>query len=442
MPKKGRIKNILVVRNDRFGEFLLNIPAIRALKETFPDVKIILAVSLEVKELASTVEYTDQVVVWDDDFRKSLGQYRFDACVVLNPSKEAHLASFQKVDVLRERGLKDLAGLSRITERLKPFIYNDNLRRLEEQKQKYQEKVSSLAGYCQYLKQAAETRGLSLQDYPQVAFFVEMAQMEKEIDFKAAEFQRNAFIRELSGLLDKDGVRVLTEKSQEFKDKRITPQEYYSFLNSIAKEKIDLKENYPQFQGYMNYIVTSKEINTKGLLEEMGEMEEKIREASFANADERKLAEISRSIQVLGKIFNLELTPEDYAYFQAHKSDFITAGWIEFLAQNCRKYNIALRPEHSQIIDENFAQLEEFYRIGTEREQAFMKNIFRKMDESGEKLAVLITGGFHTPGITRLLKEKGYAYVVAAPVITQKSDSNLYFSVLRGEFNQPGETLR
>ena len=95
MPNpKNKIEKILVVRNDRFGEFLLNIPAIRALKETFPDAKIILAVSPEVKELASTVEYTDQVVVWDDDFRKSLGRYRFDACIVLNPIKEAHLASF------------------------------------------------------------------------------------------------------------------------------------------------------------------------------------------------------------------------------------------------------------------------------------------------------------------------------------------------------------
>jgi hypothetical protein len=62
-----------------------------------------------------------------------------------------------------------------------------------------------------------------------------------------------------------------------------------------------------------------------------------------------------------------------------------------------------------------------------------MKNMVSKMDESGENLAVLITGGFHTPGVTRMLKGKGYSYVVAAPVITQNSDSSVYFSVLRGE---------
>ena len=47
------IKNILVIRNDRFGEFLLNIPALRALKETFKDARIIAVVDYSVKERAT-----------------------------------------------------------------------------------------------------------------------------------------------------------------------------------------------------------------------------------------------------------------------------------------------------------------------------------------------------------------------------------------------------
>jgi ADP-heptose:LPS heptosyltransferase len=91
---KKSIKNILVVRSDRFGEFLLNIPAIRALKENFPETKITLAVSAEVKELAGTIEQADEVEIWGEDFRKSLRQRKFDICVVMNPAKEAHLAAF------------------------------------------------------------------------------------------------------------------------------------------------------------------------------------------------------------------------------------------------------------------------------------------------------------------------------------------------------------
>ncbi|MFA5275688.1 MAG: glycosyltransferase family 9 protein [Candidatus Omnitrophota bacterium] len=89
-----KINKILAVRNDRFGEFLLNLPALRALKDTYPQANLVLAVNAAVKELAETVEYADQVVVWDEAFRKSMRKHKFDLCVVLNPSKEAHWYCF------------------------------------------------------------------------------------------------------------------------------------------------------------------------------------------------------------------------------------------------------------------------------------------------------------------------------------------------------------
>lgn len=94
MLNKIRFKNILVIRNDRFGEFLLNIPALRVLKETFPDSRLTLAVNPSVKDLAECVEYCDEVVLWGDSFKKSLSKRKFDLCVVLNPTKEAHWAAF------------------------------------------------------------------------------------------------------------------------------------------------------------------------------------------------------------------------------------------------------------------------------------------------------------------------------------------------------------
>jgi len=87
------IKNLLVVRNDRFGEFLLIIPAIRALKESYPQARITLAVSTQVKELAGMIEYVDEVFVWDD-IKKNLRKQKFDLCVIFNPTKEAHISTF------------------------------------------------------------------------------------------------------------------------------------------------------------------------------------------------------------------------------------------------------------------------------------------------------------------------------------------------------------
>lgn len=94
-------KNILVIRNDRFGEFLLNVPALRALKESFADSKIILAVDSHVKELAVKIPYADEVIIWKNGkhslpdifgFIKLLRKKAIDMAFVMNPSKDSNIA--------------------------------------------------------------------------------------------------------------------------------------------------------------------------------------------------------------------------------------------------------------------------------------------------------------------------------------------------------------
>lgn len=93
-------KNIIVFRNDRFGEFLLNIPSFRAIKQSFPDAKLNVVVSSHVKELAESIEYIDNVIEWNGQkhslkdiikFIRFLKKNRFDITVILNPSKEFNL---------------------------------------------------------------------------------------------------------------------------------------------------------------------------------------------------------------------------------------------------------------------------------------------------------------------------------------------------------------
>ncbi len=96
-------KNILVIRNDRFGEFLLNIPAMRALKESFTDSKIILAVNPYIKGLAAKIHYADEVIEWKNGkhsltdifkFVNLLRKKSFDIAFVMNPSKDSNIAIY------------------------------------------------------------------------------------------------------------------------------------------------------------------------------------------------------------------------------------------------------------------------------------------------------------------------------------------------------------
>ncbi len=96
-------KKILVVRTDRFGEFLLIIPALRALKETFPGCSITALTSPVVAEIAACVPFIDKVMVKPAGkwswlraclFAFKLRGMRFDIGIIFNPSKELNIVIF------------------------------------------------------------------------------------------------------------------------------------------------------------------------------------------------------------------------------------------------------------------------------------------------------------------------------------------------------------
>lgn len=97
------VKNILVVRNDRFGEFLLNIPAMRALKETFSNAKLTCVVDPCVKEIALLVPYIDEIIEWKNTrhgiveklgLANTLRRIKIDLAVMLNPSRDFNLITW------------------------------------------------------------------------------------------------------------------------------------------------------------------------------------------------------------------------------------------------------------------------------------------------------------------------------------------------------------
>ncbi len=97
------MNKILAVRNDRFGEFLLTIPAFVALKQNYPGAALTLAVAPCARELAERLTCVDELILWENKkhslndilrFSKELKAKEYDLCVIFNPSKEFNIVSY------------------------------------------------------------------------------------------------------------------------------------------------------------------------------------------------------------------------------------------------------------------------------------------------------------------------------------------------------------
>jgi len=368
-----------------------------------------------------------------EEYLDIISDYKLDLYGIEDPGLyDSNLDSFLNIDGYKDQGISDIANLRVVVEALKPLMLNEQLMRFEEKLAGSDSQKLSLSEKCSYLRGAAVEKGVNIDSYSHIAAFLESAEIEKKIDFKQAEQQRAAFIKSLAQKLDDASVKQLINQTQSFKDKKLSPDEFYKFLQDKAKDKIDLKKDYPQFEVYMRYISAGRKIDAEALSKELLDLEQAVRESLFANNNERRLVEISKKLDILERFLRLDLTPAEYESMLSDKSDFLTASWVNFLSDNCRNYKLALRPKVSSIIDDNFDKIDSFYKVGMDREQAFLKNIKKKMSENkNDAVVAVITGGFHTTGMSKLFQKEGFSYVVVTPAITKKSDPEVYFSVLR-----------
>ncbi|MBN3039022.1 MAG: lipopolysaccharide heptosyltransferase II [Candidatus Omnitrophica bacterium] len=101
---REKIKKILVVRTDRMGDVLLNVPAIRALKASFKATIVMLA-DAGLKDLLQGIEEIDAIlpfeegkwhksISWRLSLLRQIRQERFSLAVMLNPSRRFHILSY------------------------------------------------------------------------------------------------------------------------------------------------------------------------------------------------------------------------------------------------------------------------------------------------------------------------------------------------------------
>jgi len=369
-----------------------------------------------------------------EEYLDIVSDYNFELYGIEDPALyESNLDSFLNIEPYRDGALKEAAALHKIVDALKPEMYSEEFEAFEKEKNRYQSKEMSLVEYASYIKEKAGQKELGIEEYSNIDAFVKSAQLEKEIDFKEAEAQRSLFIKELTKALTEPEIKELIARTQEYKAQKISNIEYYSFLKSKAEGRIDIKESFPQINSYMLYIELGSQVKPEVLIKDMSLIENKIKEALISNDSEKELCRISDSLDTLESFLKLDLTPAEYDDFVSRKNDFKTQSWVGFLSRSCQKYGLTDNLQASNSIDENIDKINDFYRIGLEREQFFMKNIADKMAASGDKVAVIITGGFHTSGMSKLFKDNGYSYAVVTPAITQKADPAIYYSVLRGD---------
>lgn len=180
---------------------------------------------------------------------------------------------------------------------------------------------------------------------------------------------------------------------------------------------------------------------------------DRVREKLFVTPEAKAVAALDSRLRLLEKLVRFELSRSEWEQIRATCHGPRVTKETRGVAQGPRDEmkdfeGFSIRMDELQnMIGVYFS----FYEIAEKREAVFSKRIvalaekgFSRSDARGRmdqergpwsvaRGTIVVTGGFHTPGLAVQLKEQGIPYAVVSPAIKEIPQDNRYFDQMQGK---------
>lgn len=207
---------------------------------------------------------------------------------------------------------------------------------------------------------------------------------------------------------------------------------------------------YPNLKEYYSQSVNpdKKErplnISSAELWQEITQMQNAISDRLLISSEEKHLRRLGLNRSLLENLFRFELSPQQYhewqaegrSYFESHFEGILKE--YKFLA---KKQGILFRSQDFSAMMTLASEAESFYDQALERDQALFTNLQDLHTLFPAQPIFAITGGFHSPGLTRLLKDAQIPYLLLSPHSNTEESNHLYWQALAREDSSPWQTL-
>ncbi|MHB9154657.1 MAG: hypothetical protein ACYC5N_03060, partial [Endomicrobiales bacterium] len=321
-----------------------------------------------------------------------------------------------------------LSGIGSSLQRLKESYYNSKQRKLEAITAKYRAEEIDAKKYYLMLGKYCQNLDIDINGYRNITGYLGLMELERSLNYRKTAWELQQFVMLLKQKLPYNAYNLLLKETGNFSQ---MDKLSLSLLRLSGEYDFNLACNYPGLNTFMRYLKASRKINPIDLVQEEKNLLSEINVRLADNQSEREVAFLAGYFKYLQEYLGNKISADDYACFAANLPYFKTM-WVKYINN-----------DSLSRLSPYFNLLAEFYAVNLERNHSFIRNlaaegltaaaggalpaearsdneerIFESLQEAGE-VKVVITGGFHTPGLKALLEEKGISYLVITPNVTQ-----------------------
>lgn len=350
-----------------------------------------------------------------------------------------NIIDFNKIMKFNPQSQVFIEQVKNALEELKPKIYTKELKEIDQRETDYENEKIETDVYLKDLTDYIKKFNIPTEKYKNISILSEAQEQEKGINQQDIMQESQNLLLGLESALTGKSSRAemdsLMAKAQLFKEQKISPFSFYSYLKDLALKHIpDQVSNYPNLNDFIDYLTKVNSLDTVKLFNEMEDLTFEIKQRIAQTDEQRTFIKAFRHIKFLEGFFNLKVSNEELDYYLEHKDSHKVSLFESFLKPTLKKYNVSVFVDFNpNLIDFRLDELEDFYRTVKQRDAAMFRNATGEIEKRNAKVAALVSGGFHTKGITKLLREKGYSYIVVSPYSSTEIDEENYRYLLSGK---------
>ncbi len=298
--------------------------------------------------------------------------------------------------------------------------------------------------------------------WPQITRLLVIQKMEKTLD-------KDKGLAEKTGLLQmlrtKNVSKELLSALENFNEgsiavgtstKEVLPRDVLERLAAEAGPQGFKFSDYPAFSLFAGYVTLRSELDSKVLFDEIEYLFTQMLDTLAQEPEQKSLLTLYRDGELLRKLLHLELNRVQWQQLLEEKDRVAIPSLVarlktavqtaELSSQVASRSSLVaskasdqrpetsdrqvMPPKFAKTMDELFTAGLDFYDFAHKREAVFYKEMQSAMAERKITKAILITGGFHTDGMSDMFRENAVSYGIVTPRLSEKSDENMYRSIM------------
>ncbi len=325
---------------------------------------------------------------------------------------------------------------------LKKDVYPPALNDLDLNYMKYFTDKISPDELMSYLINQAREYALPLNKYPNINKFFEIKNSEdSHLNYEELASDLKSLMEKLKSRISPQEYRILTQAELEYQIGKLSTAEYSKKIARYISAG-----DYPNIDKFLVMNKLREEINQVQLNREIDMLEADLRDFigrkiygrlySTRKKELDKFHEITLYLAITKLLVLLQLTDTQYKFYLNLKTKTNFERMISILDEqkNQRKitgFEDLFYPGTMNSASDLILTAEKFYDQANRRTAFLVDNLVERMQRENDNSAILLTGGYHTDQIEKLLKDKNISFITITPSASILESKN-YMKLMTG----------